>query len=64
MNSKTDEGSSTQPPSKKSPPEKLLFKWNHEHGEMLEQLAERVVKESLAKWLKSGPFHPPPQNLN
>jgi hypothetical protein len=62
MNSKTDEGSG--PPNKKLPPEKLLFKWNREQGETVEQLAERVVKESLAAWLKPGPFNPPPQNPN
>jgi hypothetical protein len=49
---------------KKSPPEKLLFKWNHEQGETVEQLAERVVRESLAQWIKPGPFQPPQQNPN
>ncbi len=64
MNSKTDEGSPTHPPNSESPPQKMLFKWNHEQGETLEQLAKRVVKESLAAWLKPGPFNPSPQNPN
>ena len=64
MNSKTDEGSPTHPPNSELQPQKMLFKWNHEQGETLEQLAERVVKETLAKFIKPGPFHPPPQNSN
>ncbi len=54
----------SEPPSKKWPPEKQLFKWNHEQGETLEQFAERVVQETLAKAIKPGPFRPPPQNPN
>jgi hypothetical protein len=61
MNTSRDK---SEPPNSESQPQKLLFKWNHEQGETLEQLAKRVVKESLAQWLKPGPFQPPPQNPN
>jgi hypothetical protein len=52
MNSKTDEGSPTHPPSKKSPPQKTLFKWNWEQGETVEELAARIVAHVRNQLLK------------
>jgi hypothetical protein len=50
------------PPNKKLQPKKLLFK--PVPGETEQEFAERLVRESLAKFLKPGPFQPPPQNPN
>jgi len=64
MNTSRDK---SEPPNKKSPPEKMLFKWNHEQGETVEELAARIVahfSNQLLKGIRPGPFQPPPQSLN
>ena len=53
-----------QPGNESTTPKKLLFKWNYEQGETPEQFAARVVRETLKRNLKRGPFKPPPQSPN